>query len=124
MHSRPPLGARSGMSVRKRSVRVTLVLAGAVALAACDEAPRQRDLYASLEDCRKDWGAEQNCERAPAGTGARPATTSTSSYWYGPPRPASRDARGQPAPARNAVAAHSVSRGGFGSSAAFHSSGG
>ena len=45
------------MPQRKASLRVTLVLIGAVAAAGCDKASDQmmrRDVYANLEDCAKD----------------------------------------------------------------------
>jgi hypothetical protein len=43
--------------VRKSSGRVTLVLIGVAALAACSRADDQRrDVYASREDCLADWG--------------------------------------------------------------------
>ena len=49
------------------SARVTLVLLGAAALAACGQDARRRlrrDLYASKEDCLKDWGDELKCAGA------------------------------------------------------------
>src|SRR5271165_5447790 len=52
---------------RKSSARVTLVLFGAAALAACGQEGEtlQRDLYASKEDCVQDWGDELKCEKQP-----------------------------------------------------------
>jgi len=52
------------MTRRRASQRITLVLIGAAALAACSEQPAQgvRDQYASAEDCAADWGRPENCE--------------------------------------------------------------
>ena len=48
---------------QKRSARVGLVLAGSLALTACEEAAMQRDIYASREECARDWGDKPaNCE--------------------------------------------------------------
>jgi hypothetical protein len=46
---------------RKRSAAITLVLAGS--LSGCGEPVPQRDVYTSADDCRRDWGQEQQaCE--------------------------------------------------------------
>jgi len=108
------------MRKRRSSLRITLVLVGTAALSACDEGPRyvNRDMYASAEDCRKDWGRPDACQEATLGghgTGTQPIRT-----WYGPSYGSdSGTARGS-----RAIGVSSVSRGGFGSSAGFHSSGG
>jgi uncharacterized protein YgiB involved in biofilm formation len=117
---------------RRRSAKITLVLLGtAAALAACGDDQR-RDLYASKQDCVQDWGDEQKCEPAPAGTTAsRPH--SGGGYWWGPSyssssyRPSGASTSAGWASARSgsrAVATSSVSRGGFGHGASGHSSSG
>lgn len=124
---------------RKRSARITLVLVGAAALAACgDSDPERRDVYASKQDCVQDWGQETKCEPAPAS-----ATNSTSrphsghGYFWGPLYRGSSagyragssgtsgaSAIGGAGTSSRAIGSASVSRGGFGSSASSHSSGG
>jgi uncharacterized protein YgiB involved in biofilm formation len=49
----------------RSSRRITLVLIGSAAVAACSpDAPKMaRDHYASLEDCAADWGRPENCDR-------------------------------------------------------------
>ena len=100
----------------KRSRRVGLVLIGSLSLAACEQAPTQRDVYASREDCAVDWGEPgKNCE---------PVKDHRTGAWryYGPhynygSRPATMNHG-----ASRAIASH-VSRGGFGSTAAAHGAG-
>jgi hypothetical protein len=63
----------------KRSTCVQLVLLGsAVGLYGCDGAPQQlqRQRYASLDECRHDWGDPADCTQGSAGTG--------SGYYFGP----------------------------------------
>src|SRR3954468_10959341 len=71
---------------RKRSGRVTLVLLGAAALAACGDNPdEKRDVYASKQDCVADWGDEKKCEAAPAATGSSTGRSHTGGgYFWGP----------------------------------------
>ena len=114
---------------RRRSARITLVLLGVAALAACNDDARQRDLYASKQDCVKDWGDETKCEVAPASsTGGRTGTHYWGpSYSRGTYRASSGTSVGSvsaPRSGSHAVGTSSVSRGGFGSSASSHSSGG
>lgn len=109
------------LRARKSSLRVSLVLIGAVALSACSDRTEQRDLYTSLEDCAKDWGRPAQCERAAAG--AASSSPGRTGIWYGPHYSVDTDSRGNPRPSRHAVGATHVTRGGFGSSSAFHSSG-
>jgi len=97
---------------------VSLVLVGAVTLVGCGEEAEQRDLYASLEDCQKDWGRPEACEPAP-----RAAGTSHTGMWYGPHYAAGPAADGTTARGRHAVGSTRVTRGGFGSSSGLHSSG-
>ena len=60
---------------RKRSAAITLVLAGT--LAGCGEPVPQRDVYTSLDHCRRDWGPQETCE---------PVRDSrfSNSWFYGP----------------------------------------
>jgi uncharacterized protein YgiB involved in biofilm formation len=127
----------TGMATRPRksSARVTLVLLGAAALAACgqDESTLRRDLYANKEDCLKDWGDEQKCAEQPG-----PARSGSGGYhggyWYGPfyrsgaygsssvsrPHGTVDSAR----PGSHAVGTSHTSRGGFGASGSAHASSG
>lgn len=123
------------MPARKRrsSSRVTLVLLGAAALAACgqDEDTLRRDVYVNKEDCIQDWGDELKCEMQPG-----PGSTSggRSGYWYGPSygsgqygssqRSEPAGTVGQARPGSHAVGTSHVSHGGFGASGAAHGSGG
>lgn len=67
-----------GGRVRKRSAAITLVLAGSAALGGCGSPVEQRDAYASLNDCVKDWTNPSLCEPVKDGR-------YSSSYLYGPP---------------------------------------
>ncbi len=128
---------------RKRSKQITLVLLGASILTACSDSPvERRDLYASKADCVADWNDESKCEAAAPVTTSGVATHRTGSYYYGPryfpgqygadathhahgavttPRTGSKalatthSSSSRSAPSRS-------SSGGFGSSAARHSS--
>lgn len=136
------------MGSRKSSLSITLVLIGTAALGGCGREPDRtlrRDVYASLEDCRADWGRAEDCELGSnlAGSGSSTSTNTRTGY-YGPryywsggdafdsrPRPGSR-AQNVETLARSGVASSprsgsssshsssSVSRGGFGSSASSH----
>ena len=64
--------------VRKRSAAITLVLAGGATLGGCGSPVEQRDAYASLQDCAKDWSDTSLCEPVKDGR-------YSSSYLYGPP---------------------------------------
>jgi hypothetical protein len=64
--------------VRKRSAAITLVLAGGTTLGGCGSPVEQRDAYASLQDCAKDWSDTSLCEPVKDGR-------YSSSYHYGPP---------------------------------------
>lgn len=63
---------------RKRSAAVTLVLAGSAVLGGCGKPVEQRDAYANLQSCIKDWGDSSLCEPVKDGR-------YSSSYLYGPP---------------------------------------
>ena len=64
--------------VRKRSAAITLVLAGSAGLGGCGSPVEQRDAYASLQSCVKDWGDTSLCEPVKDGR-------YSTSYHYGPP---------------------------------------
>ena len=64
--------------VRKRSAAITLVLAGSATLGGCGSPVEQRDAYASMQSCVKDWGDTSLCEPVKDGR-------YSSSYMYGPP---------------------------------------
>jgi uncharacterized protein YgiB involved in biofilm formation len=94
---------------RKSSIRVTLVLIGAVALAGCG-GKEQRPLYKSRQDCLDDWGGnEKDCQEPAAGT-----PHYRTGYYYGP-----RFSGGGRTMSRS-VGMATVARGGFGSSGRFH----
>jgi hypothetical protein len=112
---------------RKSSVSVTLVLIGAATLAGCDDGPdggapfARRDAYASLADCQKDWGRPEECEPV-AGSASHGGGSSGARYygpWYG-----AAAAGGGTRPGSHAMGSVQVTRGGFGSTAGMHSSGG
>jgi uncharacterized protein YgiB involved in biofilm formation len=106
---------------RKSSTQVTLVLLGAAAFLGWKwfegrDATTTRDVYASKEDCLKDWRNADECEEAPAqrSDGAR------HTYWYGPSYGGGSSSipgtqAGAPRPGTHALGTHSTTRGGFGS---------
>ena len=100
-----------GGRTRRRSSRVVLVLLGGMSLAACGDG-QERQVYASPEDCREEWG-EERCE--PAGSGHPHGHTYGPSYHRGSP-----PQRLGPSGAQPSKAVGTVSRGGFGRSAASH----
>ena len=56
----------------KRSTYVQLILLGsAMGLYACDEISEdlKQQRYASLDECRRDWGDPADCRQAPVVTG-------------------------------------------------------
>jgi uncharacterized protein YgiB involved in biofilm formation len=71
------------MRARKRSAAITLVLAGSTTLGGCGSPVEQRDAYASVQDCVKDWTDASLCEPVKDGR-------YSTSYLYGPPYYASR----------------------------------
>ena len=80
---------------RKRSAAITLVLAGST-LAGCSGPVEQRDAYASLNDCVKDWQSPAQCQPVRDGRYA-------SNYFYGPPYFGSSLTDGRPRPSANAM---------------------
>jgi hypothetical protein len=118
-------GKRAGKRARRRSAAITLVLAGAVA--GCGEPQPQRDVYASLSDCTKDWNGPAQCEPVRDGR-------YSNSWYYGPNHYGTSWPSGRPKPSPSAidsvhsargtsVSHSSVSRGGFGSTGHSFSSG-
>jgi len=91
----------------------------------------RRDVYASKEDCVKDWGEERNCEEAIAspqgffGGGARYYGPSYRSGDYGSsPNSKPEGTVDSARPGSHAVGTAHVSRGGFGGSGAAHGASG
>ncbi|MET0341546.1 MAG: hypothetical protein ABW252_11145 [Polyangiales bacterium] len=113
------------MSVRRKSsAHVTLVLAGAAALAGCGrDASGSGKRYASKAECVADWGSEEDCKEQ-ASTGSN-GHVGHSWMYFGRPglfhgvTSAFRSGGGSSvsgtSPSTTAPAARSVSRGGFGS---------
>ena len=134
--------ARYAMRLRRSPSSITLVLIGTAALNGCGgEETARRDVYRSQLDCQRDWGATPGgCE--PVRSGAH------SGYYYGPryrddgqhrvgttslPRTGSnaigtahlaRSDSGHTATSSSSPHSPGTARGGFGSSASAHSSGG
>jgi hypothetical protein len=93
-----------GGKQRKRSAAITLVLAGST-LAGCSGPVEQRDAYASLDACVKDWQSPAKCQPVKDGRYA-------SNYYYGPAYfgPSLTDGRPRPSPnAMDAVRVGSTS---------------
>ena len=109
-----------GKGRRRRSAAITLVLAGSATLSGCGAPVEQRDAYASLGDCIKDWNNAAQCQPVSDG---RYAT----GYYYGPPYfgPSLTDGRPRPSPnAMDAVRLTSARSGSSGwSSRSWFSSG-
>lgn len=93
-----PAGPTLGRGMqRKRSAAITLVLAGS-ALTGCSGPVEQRDAYASLNDCVKDWHNAAQCQPVRDGR-------YSSSYFYGPPYFGPSLTDGRPRPSPNAMEA-------------------
>lgn len=100
---------------RKRSAAITLVLAGST-LAGCSGPAEQRDAYASLNDCVKDWQNPAQCQPVRDGR-------YSSNYFYGPPYFGPSLTDGRPRPSANAMDAVRLSPGSSSSSRSWFSSG-
>jgi uncharacterized protein YgiB involved in biofilm formation len=112
------------MKSRRSTASLTLVLISAAALQACGENKQTetRDVYRTRADCQRDWGQdEQKCE--PVRSGAHSGFFYGPSYGYGRTGSTAGSSLA-PRSGSNAVSSTTVSRGGFGSSASAHSSGG
>ena len=112
------------MKCRRSTASLTLVLISAAALQACgeDKQTETRDVYRTRADCQRDWGQDgEKCEPQHSGP--------HSGYFYGPSygyghSGSSTGSTMAPRSGSSAVSSTTVSRGGFGSSASAHSSGG
>ena len=118
------------MNSRRSTATLTLVLISAAAMQGCggekDKEAATRDVYRTRADCQRDWGDDaKKCEQQTSG--------SHSGMFYGPlmygmGRMSGGSSVGStmaPRAGSNAVGSTgAVSRGGFGSSASAHSSGG
>lgn len=93
----------------RRSLQVSLVLMGALALLSYGD--ERRYVYNSRQDCLDDWGDGKNCQEDPAGR-----VGSGGLRYFGP-----RYGSGAGHPTRS-VGIGTVSRGGFGSMGSFHAS--
>ncbi|GGC72575.1 hypothetical protein GCM10011396_19650 [Undibacterium terreum] len=110
-------------------------LAASTALSGCGNSGSSttiRDGYTSLDDCVKDWGSADKCQRPPGSTGGSSHGGSGVSHYYGPSyseggrEAAQRSATGSSTSGNHAVSrsVSSISRGGFGGSAHGSSGGG
>jgi hypothetical protein len=99
---------------KKSSLQISLALIASVAFASCGE-KGSRPIYKSLDDCKGEWGAS-DCD-------AIPGDSSDYGYgrYYGRFHSAGMYTRGMTSKATGIA---SVTRGGFGGSSGFHSSGG
>ena len=127
------------MTPRRSTATLTLVLIGAAALPGCGGSSSNdnatRDVYRTRADCQRDWGDDaKKCEQQGSGR--------HSGFFYGPMYGHGRSASSStdsaalaPRKGSNAISSTTVSRsggsssgstarGGFGSSASAHSSGG
>jgi hypothetical protein len=95
---------------RRRSIQVSLVLMGALAVTSYGE--NQHYLYSTRKDCVDDWGDGKDCREVPHGSGGHYSGT----RYYGP-----RYGSGGGTSTRS-IGVGSISRGGFGSLGSFHGS--
>ena len=123
------------MKSRRSTATLTLVLIGAAALHGCggdEEETAARDVYKTKADCQRDWGDDATkCEQQTSGSHSG---MFLGPLMYGLGAMSGRSGMGStmaPRPGSNAVgtthvpgSAGGASRGGFGSSARSHSSGG
>ncbi|MBL8308860.1 MAG: hypothetical protein JNL19_00415 [Burkholderiales bacterium] len=116
-----------GTLSRWSSRHLTLVLIGTAtlgSLAGCGNLENNdrlsRDVYASIADCKADWGNPGDCEEVPA------ARSSSGSHSFYGPRYYSRSgsygytSTSRPGSRSTGTVSSSPSRGGFGASAARH----
>jgi uncharacterized protein YgiB involved in biofilm formation len=121
---------------RSRAITLTLLASATVMLTACggNEQATTRELYRNKEKCVEDWGSEDKCEATANGRYHGP-----NYYWYGGRPYYFPRSGGDPQPtttghmsnltqggrSSNSISSvsSSVSRGGFGHSSSFHSSG-
>ncbi|NEP90189.1 MAG: hypothetical protein F6K18_27065 [Okeania sp. SIO2C2] len=60
----------------KRTIVISLVLISSISLTACTS-HKHREIYKSLEDCRREWGGVEKCELITDGS-------YPPGYYYGP----------------------------------------
>jgi len=100
---------------RKRSsLKISLALIATVALSSCGE-KGTRPIYRSLDDCRGEWGSS-DCDAIPGDS-----PDSRLGRYYGRFHSGNTFTRSITSKSTSIA---SVTRGGFGSSSGFHSSGG
>jgi uncharacterized protein YgiB involved in biofilm formation len=102
---------------RKSSLSITLAFIGAAALSCGESGYRQ--MYKTKEDCLADWNSPEKCEQAPQGSSGHYYP----GMYYGPFMRGSYLGSGTNVQSRS-VGSTNVTRGGFGSTSSFHSSGG
>lgn len=100
---------RVGVVSPRRSLQVSLVLMGALAVASHGES--RHYIYNNRQDCLNDWGDGKDCTEAPPGSNYYGTHT-----YYGP-RYGSGGGR-----VTHAMGVGTISRGGFGSLGGFHAS--
>jgi len=104
---------------RRCTLQITLVLIGTLAVVGCSK-KEQRHVYTSKQDCLDDWNSDpQKCEEV--GKDSQ-HYRSNAHYFYGPWFRSGTVLTGSQG--SRSIRNMSVSRGGFGSLAGFHSSGG
>jgi hypothetical protein len=101
---------------RRRSLQVSLVLMGTLAVSSYGETPHY--LYKSKKDCLDDWGSEQSCQEPSQGS-----PYYHTGHYYGPRYGGGGGGGGgMRSTGMRSVGTVSVSRGGFGSLGGFHGS--
>lgn len=128
----PPIPVAGGNKPRRmRSAHLSLVLISATALtglAGCGNLENSarnssRDVYASMEACKADWGTPGDCEEI---SESRSATGTRSFYgprYYSRSGSTGYSTTSRPGSRSSGTISSGVSRGGFGASASRHSSG-
>ena len=104
----------SDKSRKKSSLQISLALIATVAITSCGE-NGMRPIYKTFDDCKAEWGVS-DCDTIP---GDSPDLRY--GRYYGKFHSGSAYTRGSTS---RSVAVGHVTRGGFGSSSGFHSSGG
>lgn len=104
----------SDESRKKSSLQISLALIATVAISSCGE-KGMRPIYKTFDDCKAEWGAS-DCDSIPDGS-----ADGAYGKYYGKFHTGNAYTRGFTS---KSVAAGHVTRGGFGGSSGFHSSGG
>lgn len=113
----PEAAALNAASPKRRSLQISLVLMGALAVASYGES--RNYLYKNKKDCLDDWGSEQSCREAPASSGYY-----HTGYYFGPRYGTRATGIGMHSAAMgmHSVGVGTISRGGLGSLGGFHAS--